>query len=87
MAISRSEFERSLHDAVGGAAFVIDGNAYSWSDGTRGWRIELQPLPDRVIALLRLPRHRVRFALTGYSEGERAAWVERFSRYFQRGGG
>ena len=42
---------------------------------------------DRVIALLRLPRHRVGFHLDGFDSAARAAWIERFARYFQRGGG
>ena len=87
MSITRAEFERSLADAVGDVHYVSAGNVYSCALGARAWRIELEPLPDRVIALLRLPRHRVSFCLEGYSADEREAWIARFLRYFQRGGG
>ncbi len=87
MSISRIEFERSLPAAVDNAAYAVDGNVFSHDGGGRSWRITLEPLPDRVIALLRLPRHRVGFRLDGFDAAARAAWIERFARYFQRGGG
>jgi hypothetical protein len=87
MSITRAEFERGLADAVGHAPYVGAGNVFSCALGARAWRIELDPLPDRAIALLRLPRHRVSFCLEGYTVEEREAWIARFRRYFQRGGG
>jgi hypothetical protein len=87
MSISRVEFERSLPDAVDNAAYHIDGQTFSHRADNRFWQITLEPLPDRVIALLRLPRHRVTFRFEGYDDVARAVWVERFKRYFQRGGG
>lgn len=87
MSISRGEFERSLPEAVGNVAYAVQGNAFWHQACGRSWRIELEPLPDRVIARLRLPCHRASFRLDGYDDAERAAWVERFRRYFQRGGG
>lgn len=87
MSISHSEFERSLPEAVDNVPYAIDGRIFSHAGGGRSWRITLEPLPDRVIALLRLPRHRVSFRLDGFDAAARAAWIERFSRYFQRGGG
>lgn len=87
MSISRIEFERSLPEAVDNVPYVIDGSVFAYAGGGRSWRITLQPLPDRVIALLRLPRHRVGFHLDGFDAAARTAWIERFARYFQRGGG
>ena len=87
MSISRIEFERSLPDAVDNVAYTVQGAVFAHEADDRGWRIELEPLPDRVIALLRLPRHRVNFSLRGYDDAACAAWVDRFRRYFQRGGG
>lgn len=87
MSISRIEFERSLPDAVDNVSYLVDGSGFSHVADGRGWRITLAPLPDRVIALLRLPRHRVSFRLEGFDETARAAWIDRFRRYFQRGGG
>ena len=87
MSISRAEFERSLPDAVDNVAYTVQGPVFVHESHGRSWRIELEPLPDRVIALLRLPRHRVSFSLCGYDDAARAAWIARFQRYFQRGGG
>lgn len=87
MSISRIEFERSLPEAVDNVAYRIEGQKFSHRADNRFWQITLEPLPDRVIALLRLPRHRVSFRLEGFDAPARAAWVERFKRYFQRGGG
>ena len=87
MSISRIEFERSLPDAVDNVAYTVQGAVFAHEADDRGWRIELEPLPDRIIALLRLPRHRVNFSLRGYDDAACAAWVDRFRRYFQRGGG
>ena len=87
MSISRIEFERSLPEAVDNVAYAIDGAVFSHHVAGRSWRITLEPLPDRVIALLRLPRHRVSFRLEGYDPAARSAWIDRFQRYFQRGGG
>jgi len=45
------------------------------------------PLPDRVIALLRMPRLWVRFQFEGLGEDERQAFMKRFDLTMQRGGG
>lgn len=87
MSITRAEFERSLPAAVDNVAYSVDGQKFIHRAGNLCWQITLDPLPDRVIALLRLPRHRVGFRLEGYDEAARAVWIERFWRYFQRGGG
>lgn len=87
MSISRIEFERSLPEAVDNVPYRIDGGVFSHPSDGQSWRITLEPLPDRVIALLRLPRHRVSFRLEGFDAAARTAWIDRFARYFQRGGG
>lgn len=87
MSISRAEFERSLPDAVDNVAYTVQGAVFAHQADGRCWCIELEALPDRVIALLRLPRHRVSFSLRGYDDAARVAWIARFQRYFQRGGG
>ena len=50
-------------------------------------RIEWQPLPPRQIALLRLPRLRVRFIFEGVPPVARRAFMAHFERYTHRGGG
>lgn len=87
MSLSREEFLRLLPGAVGLA--VVDGgeDVFSGSDGPRHWRIRLIDLPDLRAGSLVLPRHRIDIHLEGYSEGEVEAFMARFQRGFQRGGG
>ena len=49
--------------------------------------IQLTPLADRVIASLSLPVTRVDIAFTGHTEEQVTAFMDRFMRYFHRGGG
>lgn len=66
------------------------------SPGPRRLRVELgggalelrwEPLPPRVIALIRLPRLAVWFEFTGVDAAERRAFQRRFDLQLQRGGG
>jgi len=85
MTLSREEFLRLLPGAVG--AFTEDGDGFRGADGLRSWRIRLIPLPDFRAGRVVLPRHRIEIRLEGYSEAEAAAFMARFHRGFQRGGG
>ena len=49
--------------------------------------MRLLPLADRRLGSVVLPRHRVEISLDGYSEEEARAFMARFHRGFQRGGG
>jgi len=54
----------------------------------QGWlRLDWQPLPPRRIALLVLPRLRLRLAFEGVGSDERRRWLRRFDLHTQRGGG
>lgn len=46
-----------------------------------------QPLPERVIALVRLPRLQVSFAFEGVPLETRREFLRGFDRHLQRGGG
>ncbi|MBP2670322.1 MAG: hypothetical protein H6Q87_619 [candidate division NC10 bacterium] len=85
MSLSREEFLRLLGAAVG--PFVVAGDTVRRSGGDRNWSIRLVPLADRRMGAVVVPRHRVEILLEGCSEGEAAAFMERFHRGFLRGGG
>ncbi|MBI4757318.1 MAG: hypothetical protein HY778_18305 [Betaproteobacteria bacterium] len=87
MSISRTEFERSLPDAVGRVPYRAEGDEFRWRDGPRRWWIRLTRMPDHRVALLTLPRHRVEFRFDGYTAREVDAFLRRFALYFRRGGG
>mgnify|MGYP007122177051 CR=1 FL=1 len=53
-----------------------------------GWLdLRWQPLPPRVIALMRLPRLGVAFAFEGVDEAQRQRFMKHFDLSTQRGGG
>lgn len=85
MTLSREEFLRLLPGAVGPA--TEEDGAFRGTDGPRKWRIRLVPLPDLRMGPVVLPRHQVEIRLEGYSKGEAEAFMARFHRGFQRGGG
>ncbi len=69
---------RTLEPLPGGVAVAVDGGrlVLRWA-----------PLPDRRIALVRLPRLQVHFAFEGVDEAARQAFMRRFDLATQRGGG
>ena len=85
MTLSREEFLRLLPGAVG--AFTEEDGGFRGGDGSRRWQIRLDPLPDLRVGRVVLPRHRVEIRLEGYAEREAEAFMARFHRGFQRGGG
>ena len=87
MTLSREEFLRLLPGAVGLAAATEDGGGFRGWDGARRWTIRLIPLVDLRLGSVNLPRHRIEIQLEGFSKGEVAAFMARFHRGFQRGGG
>lgn len=87
MTLSRVEFLRLLPGAVGPLTETGEADLFEGQDGPRRWRIRLVPLPDLRVGGVVLPRHRVELRLEGYAEGEAAAFMARFHRGFQRGGG
>jgi hypothetical protein len=87
MSISREDFLRLLPVAVGQAFVAEVAGQFSGSEGPRSWTLRLQPLAQRRLGSVALPRHQVELRLEGYSEAEAAAFLARFQRGFQRGGG
>lgn len=88
MWITRGEFLRCLPAAVGYAPFVLTSTGVQSNDTEAKWRFEMTELPERAITpLMRCPRLRVDLTLDGYAPDAAEAFLQRFLRYFQRGGG
>jgi hypothetical protein len=87
MSLSREEFLRLLPGAVGLPRVAEEGSLFQHADGGRRWAIRLEPLGDRRLGPMSLPRHRVEIRLEGFGEKEAEAFMARFHRGFQRGGG
>ena len=87
MTLSRGEFLRMLPAAVGMAAIREEGNTFAGGDGQKSWTLALVPLASRRLGSMVLPCHRVEIRLEGYSEAAAEAFMARFLRGFQRGGG
>jgi hypothetical protein len=87
MSISRPDFLRRLPAAVGQEAVREENGRFSGEEGAGRWTLRLVPLPDRRLARVVLPCHRVEIGLEGYGEAAVDAFMARFQRAFQRGGG
>lgn len=87
LGLTHAEFYRSLPAAIAHRAHTVEDDRVRIDDGTRTVTIELGPQRHRSIASLRLPYLEARFTFEGFSTPERQKFMERFERYFQRGGG
>jgi hypothetical protein len=87
MSISHGEVQRLLPAAARGYAVTAGEDGYLLRDGPRRVRVRLSPQGERAIGALRLPRTRVELEFENLSEAEIAAFLRRFDRAFQRGGG
>lgn len=87
MALTPAVFLRDLPRAMGDLDYAVaDGRVDAVSEGRR-LTIGLEPLPPRVIGLLSLERSQVTLDFEGWAQAEREAFLERFDRAYQRGGG
>ncbi len=88
MSLSREEFLRLLPAALGlGARIQEEDGVFRGGDGERRWTLRLVPLAEQRLGSVVLPRHRVEVCLDGFSDEEADAFMARFHRGFQRGGG
>ena len=87
MSISRGEFLRLLPSAVGIAVTEDANGVFRGGDEQSHWTIRIHPLEDLCLGSVALPRHRMDLSLEGYSKEEATAFLARFQRGFQRGGG
>ena len=87
MGITHAEFFRLIEVAFDTDLYEAHSRGASMSDGGRTVDIELGQEGVRQIAMLSVPRTPVQLTLTGYSDAEADAFVARFDRAYQRGGG
>ena len=86
MAASRAEFLHGLRLAFPDGVEESGGLLLA-NDGAAAMEIELTPLPDRHIALVRLPNMKVRIRFTAGTPERQQALLARMDRAMQRGGG
>lgn len=88
MAISVSEWLDRLPLAIGPWPWErLSGSAASVQVLDGRLLLRWQPLPDRVIGLMRLPRLAVAFRFEGLTAAQRGQFMRRFDLALQRGGG
>ena len=87
LGLTHAEFHRSLPPAIAHRPCRLDGDRVIVEEGTRTVTITLGPQQQRRIASLRLPFVVVDFEFVGYTAAEFEDFMQRFERYFQRGGG
>jgi len=86
MSASRAEFVHGLRLAFPQGVEEA-GALLKVGDGDAAMEIALSPLPDRVIALLRLPRLQVSIRFVAGTPAQQRAMLARMDRAMQRGGG
>jgi hypothetical protein len=80
---TREDFVRLLPLAVGGEDFrEIDDRFVG-----QGWSVRLTPIPPLEIGLVRLERYRVEITFDDLDAAAQEAFMDRFTLYYQRGGG
>jgi hypothetical protein len=86
---SPAEWARWMRDAVTQGRPVEDSDTGSVAIALGAGRLEIhwRALPQRTIALIRLPRLGVAFRFEGVAASERAAFMRRLDLQLQRGGG
>ncbi len=87
LGLTHAEFHRSLPPAIAHHPHSVDGHRVLIDYGDRSVIIELGPQQHRRIASLQLPYVEVTFVFVEFTTPDREAFIERFERYFRRGGG
>lgn len=79
----RAEFVRLLPLASADESIRETPEGYAG----QGWQLILTALPLLEIGSVRLERFRVELRFEGFTDAEQEAFMRRFTRYYQRGGG
>lgn len=88
MALTWEEFERLLPIAAGDTTYQVRGRCVQVTlSPSDALCIELGETGERKIASISLPVTRVTFDYQGNNPDRFTQFLERFDRYFQRGGG
>lgn len=86
MALTRDDLLRLLPGALDGLPCRAGADRIRIGEEA-GVDLLLETLPPRRFGPVVIPRLRVGFAFRGWDEAERGAFLARFDRAFQRGGG
>jgi hypothetical protein len=87
MGCTAAELAGWLPGASGGASVAWRPDGADVAIGSGRLRLDWQTLPPRRIALIVLPRLRVRFVFERVPHEERQRFMRHFDLYTQRGGG
>jgi hypothetical protein len=87
MGLTLGDFVRSLPSAVDPLVYQVEGRMFTITHPQGSVIIELGETGERRIASLSLPVTSVDFQFNGLDEAARRLFMQRFDRYFQRGGG
>ncbi len=87
MATTEAEWCMRLPQAIGPQSWDQEHSRVRVQFAVGSLDIRWQPLPPRVIALLRMPRLGVRFDFEGVDAATRLQFMQRFDLTMQRGGG
>ncbi len=87
MAVTHSDFFRTLPRALGTSAYRKIGAKVTHTEGDKRLEITLGPERTRRIAQLSVPATDVTLEFSGYTDAEAAAALKLFDRMFQKGGG
>lgn len=86
MALTRDDLLRLLPGALDGLPWRAEADRIRIG-GETGVDLLIEPLPPRRFGPVEIPRLRVGFAFRGWDEAAQRAFLARFDRAFQRGGG
>jgi hypothetical protein len=89
MTITREDFVRLLPAATNSTP-VLDGDCWSApieAESAGRWVARFEPLPPLGFGLIRLERHRLQLSFERTDPERVRVWMERFWRYYHRGGG
>jgi len=87
MGITHAELYRLLDAALGGADYRVHGDRILVGGAGAGVVIRVAPQRARRIAALRLPVTALEFHFSAGFAGEAEAFMQRFERAYQKGGG
>ncbi|MCW8882025.1 MAG: hypothetical protein OQL17_02340 [Sedimenticola sp.] len=87
MGLTLEDFIRSLPSAIAPLTYQVEGRQFTIEHPNGSVVIALGETGERRIASLSLPVTPVDFQFNGLDETARSHFMQRFDRYFQRGGG
>lgn len=87
LALTRADLLRQLPAVLAPAAYRVDGDEITASVEGRNLIMELLDLDVSRMGMLVLPQLRLVFTFTDWPQNEIDAFVWRFERVYQRGGG